>query len=145
MSSETMGRGEGRLERKREAEDAGAQVMVALGVVFVLVSASIGVYSGVFFAGFPFWFPAAILLTLGVSRLVKRRRALPKATPESKERELLTAIRYNGSLTAAEVAMETSLTVREADEMLSGLASGGHLLVGSEDGSLRYSLPGRRA
>ena len=40
--------------------------------------------------------------------------------------------------------METSLTVREADGMLSELAGGGHLAVESRDGALFYSLPGRR-
>jgi hypothetical protein len=39
--------------------------------------------------------------------------------------------------------METSLTVREADGMLSELAGGGHLAVNSRDGALFYSLPGR--
>jgi hypothetical protein len=41
--------------------------------------------------------------------------------------------------------METSLTVREADGMLSELAGGGHLAVESRDGALFYSLPGRRS
>ena len=40
--------------------------------------------------------------------------------------------------------METSLTVREADGMLSELAGGGHLAVESRDGALFYALPGRR-
>ena len=65
--------------------------------------------------------------------------------PVSTERELLSAIKANGgSITPAEAAMETSLTVREADGMLSELAGGGHLAVESRDGALFYSLPGRR-
>jgi hypothetical protein len=47
--------------------------------------------------------------------------------------------------TPAEAAMETSLTVREADGMLSELAGGGHLSVESAGGTLCYSLPGRQA
>ena len=44
------------------------------------------------------------------------------------ERELLLAIRDNGgSITPAVAAIETSLTVREADRMLSELSSEGHL------------------
>ncbi|MGH3086771.1 MAG: hypothetical protein ACRDSJ_05570, partial [Rubrobacteraceae bacterium] len=55
------------------------------------------------------------------------------------------AIRDNGgSITPTEAAMDTSLTVREADQMLSTLASGGHLKVESGDGTLIYSLPQRR-
>ena len=57
---------------------------------------------------------------------------------------MLSAIRDNGgSITPAEAAMETSLTVREADKMLSELAGGGHLAVESRGGALFYSLPGR--
>lgn len=40
--------------------------------------------------------------------------------------------------------METSLTVREADQRLSELAGGGHLQVESQGASLYYSLPGSR-
>jgi len=36
--------------------------------------------------------------------------------------------------------METSLTVAEADEMLKGLAEGGHLEVRVRGGGLFYSL-----
>ena len=58
---------------------------------------------------------------------------------------MLAAIRANGgSITPAEAAMETSLTVREADQMFSELASGGHLRVESEGGTLFYALPSRR-
>jgi hypothetical protein len=39
--------------------------------------------------------------------------------------------------------METSLTVREADGMLSELAGGGHIEAESRDEALFYSLPGR--
>jgi hypothetical protein len=73
---------------------------------------------------------------------MRQRRALP--TSVSKERELLSAIRDNdGSITPAEAALETSLTVREADQMLSELAAGGHLTVESRHRILFYALPGR--
>lgn len=38
--------------------------------------------------------------------------------------------------------MATSLSVREADKLLSELAGGGHLSVEQEDGTLVYALPG---
>ena len=100
--------------------------------------------AGVPAAGFPFVIAAAALLGVGISGFVKQRQALPP--PVNKERELLSAIRHGGgSITPAEAAMETSLTVREADKMLSDLAAGGHLRVESESGTLFYSLPGKRA
>ena len=50
-----------------------------------------------------------------------------------------------GSITPVEAALETPLTVDEADEILSRLANRGHLLVESRDGALSYALPGRRS
>ena len=49
-----------------------------------------------------------------------------------------------GSITPIEAALRTSLTVDEADEILSRLANRGHLLVESRDGVISYALPGRR-
>jgi hypothetical protein len=60
------------------------------------------------------------------------------------EKQLLMAIRDMGGITPVEAALETSLTVDEAEEILSRLASRGHLLVESRDGVLSYALPGRR-
>jgi len=54
------------------------------------------------------------------------------------------AIRENGgSITPAKAAMETSLTIREVDWMLSEVASEGQLLVEGQDGSLFHALPRR--
>ena len=100
--------------------------------------------AGVLAAGVGFVIPAAIFFGLALNDFQKQRYALPRGV--NKERELLSAIRDNGgSITSAEAAMETSLTVSEADRMLSELAGGGHLAVQSRDGALFYSLPGRRS
>ena len=62
------------------------------------------------------------------------------------EKQLLMAIQdAGGSITPVEAALETSLTVDEAEEILSRLASRGHLLIESRDGALSYALPGRRS
>lgn len=61
------------------------------------------------------------------------------------EKQLLMAIqRSGGSITPIEAALETSLTVDEADEILGRFASRGHLRVESRDGSLYYALPEHR-
>jgi len=89
--------------------------------------------------------PAVVLLADAIQDAARRRRAF-SSPPANRERELLSAIRDNGgSITPAEAAMETSLTVRDADRMLSELAGGGHLSVESTGGTLRYSLPSSRA
>jgi hypothetical protein len=120
-------------------------VMLALGLAFVGFGVSVGLTAGNLVPFFVFMFPASVLLALGLSRLEQqRRKALSPRV--GKERELLSAMRNNaGSITPAEAAMETSLTVSEADKMLSELAGAGHLQVGSSEGTLVYKLPARRA
>ncbi len=43
-------------------------------------------------------------------------------------------------MTAAGAALETSLTVEEAERVLSGLAAKGHLRIKARDGGLFYSF-----
>jgi len=144
----TLGDLEGRDERRgagreEEASNAGTYVLFALALAFVGFGVSIGITSGVLVPVFVFMFPALVLGALGVSRLQQQRRG-SVSSGHGTERELLSAIRDNGgSITPAEAAMETSLTVREADKMLSELAGGGHLAVESRGGALFYSLPVR--
>jgi hypothetical protein len=129
--------------KRREDENRGNPYLYySLGVGFVIVTILVIVTSGTAAAGLPFVIAAA-LFGIGLSGTRGQQRAVEP--PISKERELLSAIRDNGgSITPAEAAMETSLTVSEADSMLSELAGGGHLAVESRDGALFYSLPGRR-
>jgi hypothetical protein len=116
---------------------------LAFGIGFVVAALMVIATAGVLAAGVGFVIPAAIFFGLAANDFQKQRHALPQ--PDNKERELLSAIRDNGgSITPAEAAMETSLTVREADGMLSELAGGGHLTVVSKDGALFYALPSRR-
>lgn len=133
------------IERRREADREGnLYLYIALGLVFVFGGLVFALLDppGTLVVTFGLLIPAAALLGKGFSEMRERRRAV--GPPVSKERELLSAIRDNGgSITPAEAAIETSLTVREADWMLSELAGGGHLAVESRSGALFYSLPGR--
>ena len=136
------------LERpnREESKPGGGNgyLYLTLGIGFVVAGIMVIATAGVPAAGVGFVIPAAIFLGLALKDFQKHRHVLPQ--PANKERELLSAIRDNGgSITPAEAAMETSLTVREADRMLSELAGGGHLSVESRDGALFYSLPGRRS
>jgi protein tyrosine kinase modulator len=79
-------------------------------------------------------------------RLPQRNDVFPEHTAGSleaaKEQELLEALGRRGELTAAGAALETSLSVEEADLMLSRLAAKGHLRVRTREGSggLFYSF-----
>jgi len=57
-----------------------------------------------------------------------------------KERELLLALERHGEITAARAALETSLGVAAAEEMLSELANDGHVRVIAREGTLEYAL-----
>jgi hypothetical protein len=137
----------GDIERRKVEESkrggGNAYLYLAFGIGFALATVMVVATAGVLAAGVGFVIPAAIFFGLAARDLQKQQHALPR--PDNKERELLSAIRDNGgSITPAEAAMETSLTVREADGMLSELAGAGHLAVESRDGALFYALPGRR-
>ncbi len=117
---------------------------LAFGIGFALAAVMVIATAGVLAAGIGFVIPAAIFFGLAANDFQKHRHTLSQ--PDNRERELLSAIRDNGgSITPAEAAMETSLTVREADQMLSELAGSGHLAVESRDGALFYALPRRRS
>jgi hypothetical protein len=84
-------------------------------------------------------FPAFGLLVRGIAGLSEGGSSLPSGA-SNKERELLEALRDHGELTPAQAAMETSLSVSEADEMLKELTEKGHIQVRVRGGGLFYSL-----
>ena len=75
----------------------------------------------------------------GVAGLMESRQE-ERPPKNDKERELLEALRDRGELTPAQAAVETSLSVREADRMLKELAEDSHLEVRVRGGTLSYSL-----
>ena len=76
----------------------------------------------------------------GAARIARRTRSGARPKEAAEEKELLEALGRRGELTVAAAALETSLSVGEADRVLSGLASRGHLKVRAEHGGLFYSL-----
>jgi hypothetical protein len=117
-------------------------VPVAVGVmIFFLAVASFDfVPFFLFFWMIPFFLVPAIVLSLrGLAGVVEGSsgRALDK---DLKERELLEALARHGEITAARAALETSLSVSEADRMLTGLAKDGHVEVRAREGRLGYAL-----
>ena len=95
-------------------------------------------------------FLSGLLVIRGLAILKKPQSGpIPSAGPrgavidhEDKrgEQELLEAIERHGEITPARAALETTLSVSEADRMLSDLAQGGYLEVRVEGGKLLYSL-----
>ena len=115
---------------------------VVTGGTILLAAALLVLFTDLWWLIFVFgWivFPALGIFAKGVAGLVESRQE--ERLPEnSRERELLEALRDRGELTPAQAAVETSLTVKEADRMLKELAEAGHLEVRIRGGGLSYSL-----
>lgn len=135
-----------------DTKEMSPHAQVAMGVS-VLVPVALGVAIVLLFFGEMFWlvftfgwmiFPAFGLLTSGMAGLASSPsgKQLERDSNEIKERELLGVLRDHEELTPAQAAMETSLSVREADEKLKELAEGGHLEVRVRGGGLFYALWG---
>jgi hypothetical protein len=117
---------------------------VVTGGAILLTAALLVLFTDLWWLIFIFcWivFPALGTFARGVAGLMESRQE--EQLPQNrKERELLEALRDRGELTPAQAAVETSLTVKEADEMLKELAEGGHLEIRVHGGALSYSLWG---
>ena len=144
------------LRRRREEQDprkpaslmhhAGSNPYLLLAAVFVM-----GVLSSSDFYIGQYPFTAMLLVIAAVTLLGYLSWLLLGQSPKDArpklggEKQLLMAILdAGGSITPVEAALETSLTVDEAEEILTRFADRGHLLVESHDGALFYALPGRR-
>ena len=122
--------------RAQVAASLAVLIPVAIGGVAVLTLAS-GLWWLIFVFGWML-FPAFGLLVRGIAGLSDGPSQPPVAN--ARERELLEALQRRGELTPAQAAMETSLTVKEADGMLEDLAAKGHLDVKVRGGGLFYGL-----
>ena len=127
---------------ERMSHKARAVSGVLTGGAILLAAAFLILFTNLWWLIFIFcWivFPALGTFARGVAGLMESRQEerLPR---NDKERELLEALRDRGELTPVQAAVETSLSVREADEMLKELAQGGHVEIRVRGGGLSYSL-----
>ena len=144
----------GRSSIRDEAGSATSPLKVAVALApLTLLFITLSV--GPIFTGPP---PASLLLVLAAILVILPLLLLPvdrwlpaprmvsnhRAKLGGSEKQLLLALRDLGGLTPVEAALETSLTVDEAEEILTRFADRGHLRVESRDGALVYALPGRR-
>ena len=119
-------------------------IAVGLGVLVSWIALSYLFEDGLSAAVLMLALILTVALLSGESWQLQRRRSGSDGPRFGGEKQLLMAIRDAGSITPVEAALETSLTVDEAEEILSRLANRGHLLVENRDGVLSYALPGKR-
>lgn len=113
-------------------------IPVALGLVVVLTQIT-WLWWLVFVFGWTV-FPAFGLLLKGIAGLSDGGDKAQILGGDSKERELLGTLREHEEISPTQAAMETSLTVEEADDMLKELAAKGHLEVRVRGGGIFYGL-----
>jgi hypothetical protein len=106
------------------------------------------IFSFVLYAGGPD--PAAALLLLIAAGTLAGYLVWLLGNPQPRnpktggEKQLLMAmIDAGGVITPAEAALRTSLTVDEAEQILTRFANRGHLMVQSREGALLYAMPGK--
>ena len=118
-----------------------AGLILAVPVVAVSYTVLAQVPSG-FWVALACWLLVAALLFRGAMSM-RGPRGWGTATMDfGAEKSLLLAIRdAGGAITPVGAALETPLTVDEADGILLRLANDGHLRVESHDGTLYYVLP----
>jgi hypothetical protein len=88
-------------------------------------------------------FGAVLPIALGAgNRIAPSHKAKVQPPPSGihGEKELLELLERQGELTPLAAATKTSLTVSEADHMLSDLAQKGHLEVRIDGGKMSYAL-----
>ena len=127
-------------------------LLVPLGILLFLAVATLASQPAVF-PLFPIPLVALFLVGRGFGRVGAWRAGQSAASAGAvddrpalqsgeigKERELLLALERHGEITAARAALETSLGVAAAEEMLSELANDGHVRVIAREGTLAYAL-----
>lgn len=115
------------------------KALLAWGGMILVLSLPLCVYTVYWWLILIFGVVLPIAVGLG-ERLVEQHSTLAPSHPDRKERELLEALGHKGELTPAAAAMKTSLTVSEADRILSELAQNGYLQVRADGGMLCFSL-----
>lgn len=129
------------IDTENMSPKAQAVTGLVIGGVILLAAAVLVFATDLWWLIFVFgWalFPALGLFARGVAGLVDSG-AGPQPR-DGQERELLGALKEHGELTPAQAAMETSMTVAEADGMLRELADNAHIQVRVRGGGIFYAL-----
>lgn len=140
MSSEREQK-EGKRLRKERKQAEGA---LTSGLIFSALFGALLVFQGGWFWGFPLVFLGVLPAVKGIMSLrrvgVSQRRQAP-APPDPQTEVLRIARRHHGRVTPALVAIDTALSVAEAEGALNLLVRDGHAaMTVADDGRVEYEF-----
>ncbi len=131
-------------ERRKRRKAKKAEQRLAGGVACTFVFGGLWVITGAWFWLFPLGFVGLAPIVEGLLAL-RRARAeragqLPKE-PDPEHEILRIARAQGGRITASVIAVESSLSLAEAERVLDGMARGGHATVSvTDDGRVEYEF-----
>ena len=140
----TVGRTGDDAGRKKQRSAKKAESRLAGGVACTFVFGGLWVITGAWFWLFPLAFVGLAPTIEGLLALRRVRSTsaseLPKA-PDPEHEVLRIARAQGGRITASVVAVESSLSLAEAEEALDGMARRGHATIAvTDDGRVEYEF-----
>ena len=140
----TVGRTGDDAGHKKQRSAKKAESRLAGGVACTFVFGGLWVITGAWFWLFPLAFAGLAPTIEGLLALRRMRSTsaseLPKA-PDSEHEVLRIARAQGGRITASVVAVESSLSLAEAEEALDGMARRGHATIAvTDDGRVEYEF-----
>ncbi|MDD9985285.1 MAG: hypothetical protein OXQ31_03340 [Spirochaetaceae bacterium] len=136
--------GDGDSGRRKRRKEKKAEQRLAGGVACTFVFGGLWVITGAWFWLFPLAFVglAPTIEGLFALRRVRAERASQVPKEPDHEHEVLRIARAQGGrITASVIAVESSLSLAEAERVLDGMARGGHATVAvTDDGRVEYEF-----
>jgi hypothetical protein len=134
-----------RRNRERKEKRHSPADSIVTGLVFAAVFGIVFWKTGSWWCVFPMVFAGVLPVTKGIRELVNNRTSRPSVQEleaDSEKKILQAAVRQNGRLTAMGAALETDLTLQEAQAALEKMAKNGHaVMTVSEKGLIEFEFP----
>lgn len=136
--------GGGDSERRKRRKEKKAEQRLAGGVACTFVFGGLWVITGAWFWLFPLAFVGlapTIEGLLAVRRVRAERASQVPKEPDPEHEVLRIARAQGGRITASVIAVESSLSLAEAERVLDGMARSGHATVAvTDDGRVEYEF-----
>ncbi len=133
-----------RAERRLRKERKQAEGELASGLVFSVVFGALLIFHGGWFWWFPFGFAGvlpAVKGFLSLRQLSASARLNAPAPPDPQTQVLRIARRQSGRVTPALIAVDTTLSVAEAERTLDEMVRAGHAsMTVADDGRVEYEF-----